>query len=234
MKPGAACPASSGGGVHAGRSYSRRNSARSWPDTAMAGAPRRAAAPASAAARAAPQAVGAHVVAAFFLARELDAPQRAVELRVGRGDDERVGRRPLGERHRALLPQPRDVRLPGLAKAQHERVGPAEQEHRRAQRVPPRQHGQVLEHDGVVERRHQFLGRNAPLLEAVDVGLREDAALARDRVDLEASCTRACPASRAGPSACSRSCRSRRPCRPRTCRSSRPACASGRRPRLRR
>jgi hypothetical protein len=54
-------------------------------------------------------------------------------------------------------------------------------------RVLPGEHRQILEHQRVEERREQILRRNALLLQAVDVGLREDAALAGDRVDLQAA-----------------------------------------------
>ncbi len=56
----------------------------------------------------------------------------------------------------------------------------------RAQRVAARQHGEVLQHDGVEQRSHQLVGRDALLLQAVDVGLGEDAALAGDGMQLDA------------------------------------------------
>ena len=54
-----------------------------------------------------------------------------------------------------------------------------------AQRVAARQHGEVLQHDGVEQRRHQLIGRDALLLQAVDVGFGEDAALAGHRMQLD-------------------------------------------------
>ena len=49
-----------------------------------------------------------------------------------------------------------------------------------------REHGQVLKHDGIEQRSHELIRRNALLLQAVDVGLGEDAALAGHRMQLDA------------------------------------------------
>ena len=86
----------------------------------------------------------------------------------------------------ALFPHARNVGLPRLAHAANEAVRPAEQQHMRAQRVAAREHAQVLQHDGFEQRSHQFVGRRADLLQAVDVGLGEYAALPRDFVQLDA------------------------------------------------
>ena len=56
----------------------------------------------------------------------------------------------------------------------------------RPQRVAARQHRQVLPDDRLEQRRHQLVRRHAHLLQAVDVGLGEHAALAGHRVQLEA------------------------------------------------
>ena len=55
----------------------------------------------------------------------------------------------------------------------------------RAQGVAAGQDGEVLQNNGFEERGHQFIGRDALLLQAIDVGLSENAALARDGMDLD-------------------------------------------------
>ena len=119
-------------------------------------------------------------------ARELDAAQRAVVLRHRRRDDEVLGPRAVRQRDAALAPAPGDVRLPRLAQRGNERVRPPDQQHAWRQGAPAREHAEVLQDDGVEQRGHQLLGPDAALLEAVDVGLGEHAALAGDRVHLEA------------------------------------------------
>ena len=116
---------------------------------------------------------------------ELDGAERGEVLGVLRRFDQRLGRLARRDLDAALGPHLRNVVLPGLAHAADERVRSAEQQHVRPQRVAARQHGQVLQHDGVEERRHQLVGRRAFLLQAVDVGLGEDAALARHLVQLD-------------------------------------------------
>ena len=49
------------------------------------------------------------------------------------------------------------------------------------------QDGEVLQHDGVEQRGHQLVGRNALFLQAVDVGLGEDATLAGHGMQLDAN-----------------------------------------------
>ena len=56
----------------------------------------------------------------------------------------------------------------------------------RTQRVSAGQHRQILQHDGVEQGSHQLIRRDALLLQAVDVGLGEDAALAGDGMQLDA------------------------------------------------
>ena len=56
----------------------------------------------------------------------------------------------------------------------------------RPQRMPARKNAQVLQDDRFKQRCHQFVGRRSDLLQTVDVGLRENAALARDFVQLDA------------------------------------------------
>jgi hypothetical protein len=61
----------------------------------------------------------------------------------------------------------------------------------RTQGVAARKHAQVLQHDGIEQGSHQLFGWRAQLLQAVDVGFGEDAALARDLVELEAAIAQA-------------------------------------------
>ena len=93
---------------------------------------------------------------------------------------------PFGDLHLALFPGPGNVLLPRFLHAADKAVRTAEQQHMRTQRVAARQHGQVLQNDGVKQRSHQLIRRDALLLQAVDVGLGEDAALARDGMQLDA------------------------------------------------
>ena len=58
-------------------------------------------------------------------------------------------------------------------------------EARGTQCVAAREHGKVLQDNGVKERGHQFVGRNALLLQTVDIGLGKNAALARDGMDFD-------------------------------------------------
>ena len=45
---------------------------------------------------------------------------------------------------------------------------------------------EVLQNNGVEQRSHQLIGRDALLLQAVDIGFREDTAFACDRMQLDA------------------------------------------------
>ena len=72
--------------------------------------------------------------------------------------------------------------LPGFAHAGYERIGASKQEDMRKECVPACEHFEVLHHKRIEQRCHQFLGADALLLQAVDVGFGEHAALARHRV----------------------------------------------------
>ena len=85
----------------------------------------------------------------------------------------------------ALFPDFRDVVLPAIAHALDVAVRTAQQQHYGQQRVAAREHGQVLHHDGFEQRCHQLVRRHAHLLQAVDVGLREHAALAGHGMQLQ-------------------------------------------------
>ena len=76
--------------------------------------------------------------------------------------------------------------LPAIAHALDVAIGSAQQQHHRQQRIAARQHREVLHHDGFEQRRHQLVRRHAHLLQAVDIGLGEHAALAGHRVQLDA------------------------------------------------
>ncbi len=71
---------------------------------------------------------------------------------------------------------------PGLLQGGQKRVGPSQEQDPRAQRVAASQDAKVLLYDGLQERKHQLMGRNPLLLQAVHVRFREDAALPRHRV----------------------------------------------------
>ncbi len=105
----------------------------------------------------------------------------------------------FGQRELALFPNLGDADLPAILHALDVGVGSAEQQHLRAQRVAARQHRQILLHDGFKQRSHQFVGGHAALLQAVDVGLGENAALAGHRMQLDA---RRSPSGRAGRREC--------------------------------
>ena len=124
-------------------------------------------------------------VVVFALA-ELHAADRREILRVVGGLDQVLGRNALGQRGTALFPDLGNVGLPAIAHALDVAVGAAQQQHHGQQRIAARQHAQVLHHDGFEQRGHQFVGRNAHLLQAVDVGLGEHAALAGHRMQLDA------------------------------------------------
>src|SRR5215475_12910739 len=56
----------------------------------------------------------------------------------------------------------------------------------RTQRVSASEDGEILQDDSVEERGHKLIGRNALLLQSVNVSFREDTAFAGDRMQLEA------------------------------------------------
>ena len=107
-------------------------------------------------------------------------------LRVVRRLDQIFRRNAFRQRRAALFPDFRDVVLPAVAHALDVAVGAAQQQHHRQQRIAARQHGKVLHHDGFEQRSHQLVGRHAHLLQAVDIGLGEHAALAGHGMQLHA------------------------------------------------
>src|SRR5208283_5506767 len=80
-------------------------------------------------------------------------------------------------------PEEWNVVLPCLAHAANKSVRPSQQQHVWAQRVAASEDGEVLQNNGIEKRGHQFVGRDALLLQAIDVSLSENAALACDRMD---------------------------------------------------
>ena len=116
---------------------------------------------------------------------ELDRADGGEVLGVLGDDDELFGRLAFGQLDATFLPDHRNVVHPAVAHALDVAVGAAEQEHLGAQRVAAGQHRHVLLNDGLEQRGHQLVGRHALLLQAVDVGFGEDAALAGDRVQLD-------------------------------------------------
>src|SRR5215472_4301480 len=91
----------------------------------------------------------------------------------------------FGQLHLALFPHFGDVLLPGFLHAAYKAVRTAEQQHMRTQGVAARQHGQILQHNGIEQRRHKLIRRDSLLLQAIDVSLGEDAALSRYRMQLD-------------------------------------------------
>ena len=133
------------------------------------------------------QALGAHVDADFglFVLAELDRAQRREILRVVRNLDQVFRLHAFGKLDLALFPGAGNVLLPGFFHAANEAVRASEQQHVRTQCVAASQHGEVLQNDGVEQRRHQLIRRDALLLQAVDVGFGEDAALAGHGMQLD-------------------------------------------------
>src|SRR5690348_15279661 len=85
-----------------------------------------------------------------------------------------------------LLPHAWNVRLPRFAHATNETVGAAQQQDMWPQGVATRKYAQILEHNRIEERCHQFIRRSADFLQAVDVRFGEHTALASDLVQLNA------------------------------------------------
>ncbi len=123
---------------------------------------------------------------AFFAAPELDRAEGGKVERALRNLDELLDARVGRHLDAPLLPRAGDVRAPRLAQPANERVRTAEQQHVRIQRVPAREDRQVLENDGLEERRHELIDRRTQLLQSRDIALGEDPALARDSVQLDA------------------------------------------------
>ncbi len=134
------------------------------------------------------QALGAHVDADFglFILAELNRTQRGEVLRVLRNLDQFFGLRALGQLYLALFPGARNVLLPRFLHAADETVRTAQQQHVRTQCVAAREDREILQNDGIEQRSHQLIGRNALLLQPVDVGLGKDAALAGHGMQLDA------------------------------------------------
>ena len=82
-------------------------------------------------------------------AAELDRAERGEILRILRNLDQIFRLCAFGNRNLALLPHPRNVRLPGLAHPFDKAVRTAEQQHMRTQRMAARQHAEILQNDGL-------------------------------------------------------------------------------------
>jgi hypothetical protein len=93
-----------------------------------------------------------------------------VVLRVGRDDDQFFERHVSRTLESARLPCFGDPLAPALLKEREERVRPSEEQHLRTQRVPAREHRQVLHHDGVGERAHDLGSGNPGLHEVPSPG----------------------------------------------------------------
>src|SRR5208337_2167375 len=74
---------------------------------------------------------------------------------------------------------------PGLLHAADETVWASKKQDVWAQGVAASQYSEVLENDGIEQGRHQLIGWDALLLEAVYIGFGEDAALAGHGVQLD-------------------------------------------------
>ncbi len=120
----------------------------------------------------------------IFALAELDGTDRGEVLRVLGGLDEIFRRDAFGERSIALFPDFRDVGLPAIAHALDVAIGAAEQEHHGLEGVATGENGEVLHDDGFEQRGHQLVGRDAHFLQTIDIGFREDAALAGYGVEL--------------------------------------------------
>ena len=137
------------------------------------------------------QTLGADVNAdvGVFILAELDCAECRKVLRVLRNLDQIFRLRAFRNFDLALFPHPGDVLLPSLFHAANEAVRAAQQQHMRTQCVSACEHRQVLQHDGIKQRSHQLIRRNALLLQAVDIGLGEHAALAGNRMQLDSGVT---------------------------------------------
>src|SRR5262245_45506018 len=117
---------------------------------------------------------------------EFDRADGGEILRVLGDFDQVFGINPLRQLRVALLPDLRDVVFPCLDHSANVGVGAAEQQNVRPQSVAAGQHRQVLADDGFEERGHQLVRLDAHFLMQVEFVLGEDAALAGDRVHLQA------------------------------------------------
>ena len=124
--------------------------------------------------------------AVLLTAAELHGTQRGEVLGILRNLDQIFGFCTFWNRDFALLPHARNICLPRFAHAANEAVRAAEEQHMRAQCMPPRQHAEILQHDSFKQRRHQLVRRRSHFLQTVDVGFREYAALSGHFVQLDA------------------------------------------------
>ena len=115
--------------------------------------------------------------AIFFTLAELYGAEGREVLRILRNLDQIFRLCTLGNLDLAVLPDAWNVGLPGFTHTANKAVRAAQQQHVRLQGIAARQDAQVLKHDGVEQRCHQLIGRRPDLLQTVDVGFREDAAL---------------------------------------------------------
>ncbi len=88
-----------------------------------------------------------------------------------------------------LFPNPGNVVFPAIAHPLDVSVGAAQKQHHGAQRVAAGEHGEILLDDRLEERSHQLVGRDAALLQAVDVRFGEDAALPCHGMELQPQVT---------------------------------------------
>ena len=131
---------------------------------------------------------GAEIPAHFplFVLAKLNRSKGCEVLRIFGNLDQIFRRRAFRDLHFALFPHARDVSLPGFAHAADEAVRAAQQQHVGAQSVAARQHAQILQDDGLEEGGHQFVRGRAGFLQAIDVGLSKNAALAGNLMQLDA------------------------------------------------
>ena len=118
-----------------------------------------------------------------FAHSEFDCSDRGKIQRIRRGLNQVFRRLARGELHAPFLPEQRYIVLPSLAHSAQKSIRPAQQQNLRHQRMAAGQHAEILQHNGVKQRGHQLGWRKPLLLQAVNVGLGKDAALARDRMD---------------------------------------------------
>src|SRR4029077_409366 len=106
-------------------------------------------------------------------------------LGILRDFDQIIRLRAIRDHNLALLPHAGNVGLPRFPHATNKAIGPTQQQNVGTKGVTPCQHAEILQNDGLEQRRHQFVGRSANLLQAVDVGLGKYAALAGDLVQFD-------------------------------------------------
>jgi hypothetical protein len=109
---------------------------------------------------------------------------RSVVLRVFRNEDELLERNVARRLEAACGPCLRDPLAPAGLEERQIGVRTAEQEHAWLERVPPREHREILGDDRVGERAEDLGGGNARFDEVDDVGLGEDPALRGNVVEL--------------------------------------------------